>query len=233
MLTVTDASSSITISGAWNAFSGSPSAAPGSLISIYGANLSADSGAASSVPLPDSLKGTSVTIAGIRAPLLFVSPGQINAQVPFEAPVGTASLLVQAGSIQSAPVKLEITASSPGILTTPGDIHAIAINCGDGTLISAQNPATPGSLTGQGMVNPLVPSGAAAPSDPLSLPLAEVRATVGGKPASIAFAGLAPGFVGVLQINLVIPDIPTGDQPLAITIGGLPANRAAVPIRKE
>ena len=100
---------------------------------------------------------------------------------------------------------------------------------------SAGDPVRPGEylvvyLTGQGMVDRAVASGAAAPSEPVALALAAVRAKIGGKAAEVAFAGLAPGFVGLLQVNLLVPDIAAGDQPLELTVGDVAANTSMVSI---
>ena len=212
----------ISVAAVLNAFSSRPGAAPGSLISIYGSNLAM---------LAESI----VWIDGVRAPLLFVSEAQINAQVPFEVPVGPATLVVETGGLRSAPVEFEVAATAPGILTFPGSDRAVAQHAASGDLVGSQNPAVPGRyitvyLTGQGLLDHSVPTGGPAPADPLSRPLAKVLATVGGKPADIYFAGLTPGYVGLLQVNLLIPDLPNGEQPLEITIGELLANRALLPV---
>ncbi len=219
----------VTSGGVVNAFSSLPSVAPGALISIYGTNLAAAEGRATATPLPGSLNGTSVSINGKPAPLLFVSATQINAQVPFETPLGTAVLTVQNGALKSVPVKVDVRAAAPGIVAQPGGRHALAVNYSGGTLNASQNPVHPGEyvvlyLTGQGPVDRPVASGAESPSNPLSLPLAAVLAKLGGKAAVVAFAGLAPGFVGLLQVNLLVPEIPGGEQALEVTVGGVAAN---------
>jgi len=224
------------IAGIANAASGMPFLAPGSLISIYGVNLASGTGSAGGVPLPTLLNGTSVTINGVVAPLIFASPLQINAQLPFETKVGTATLIVQSGTVKSAPATFAVAAAAPGIFTMPNSSHAVAQNYPGRTLNSADAPATPGQyvtvyLTGQGAVDHPLPTGAAAPATPLSLPLAATEARVGGRPAQVAFAGLAPGFVGVLQMNLVIPDVPAGEQPFEVSIGGAAANRTALSVK--
>ncbi|MEO8369287.1 MAG: IPT/TIG domain-containing protein, partial [Candidatus Solibacter sp.] len=86
-----------TVSGVGNAFRGLPTLAPGALISIYGANLSLIEAQATSTPLPAALAGASVSIGRIDAPLLFVSPKQINAQLPFELAPGPVMLIVHHG----------------------------------------------------------------------------------------------------------------------------------------
>jgi uncharacterized protein (TIGR03437 family) len=220
-----------------NAASGLSSIAPGSLISIYGMNLAAGTDSAAGVPLPNLLSGTSVTINGTAAPLIFVSPLQLNAQVPFETKVGTATLTIQAGGFKGAPVTFEVVAAAAGVFTMANGSHAVAQNNPDQTLNSADSPAAPGQyvtvyLTGQGAVDHPVPTGAAPPGTPFCIPLAAMAAWVGGQPAPIAFAGLAPGFVGLLQMNIVMPDVPAGEQTFDVTIGGVASNRTVLSVRR-
>jgi uncharacterized protein (TIGR03437 family) len=219
-----------------NAASGSTSIAPGSLISIFGTNLAAAGEPASDMPLPAALNGTSVTIDGRTAPLSFVSPTQINAQLPFETVLGKAVAVVQTAAGQSTPATFTVTATGPGILTTGVNDHALAVNYADGSLNSAEHPAGPGQyitiyLTGQGAVSPLVETGAAAPADPFAIPAAPVTVKIGGKLATVPFAGLAPGFAGLLQMNLEIPQVEGGEQRLDIAIGGVAANPAVLSIQ--
>ena len=213
--TVTSASSASSILAALNAFSAKPSAAPGSLISIYGSNLA-----------------STVTVNGAAAPVLYAGDGQINAQVPFETRLGLATIAVPGAE----PKPLEIAAIAPGILTGVDNRYAIAQDVA-GALITPVNPVAPGEyatlyLTGQGLLDRTIASGAKAPADPLLHPLASVQAAIADSPALVSFAGLAPGLIGVLQVNILIPEIPEGDQPLAVTIGGVPANLAVLPIRR-
>jgi adhesin/invasin len=166
-------------------------------------------------------------------PLLFVSATQINAQAPFDIAPGTATVVVRTGTLESAAAKAEIRRVAPGLLAADGNGHALAVNYPGGALNSVQNPVHPGEyvvvyLTGQGAVDPLVASGAQSPAEPLSLPVAAVRAQLGGKPAEVSFAGLAPGFVGLLQVNLLVPDVPGGEQPLEVIVGDVQANSAVL-----
>ena len=219
--------------GVVNAFSGLASIAPGALISIYGTNLAPAEGRAAAAPLPVLLNGTSVSINGTPAPLLFVSASQINAQAPFEIAAGTATVVVRTHALESAAAKVAVTVVAPGILAPGGGGHALAVNYPGGALNSLQNPVHPGDyvvvyLTGQGQVDRPVASGELSPADPLSLSVAAVRARLGGAPAEVAFAGLAPGFVGLLQVNLLVPDVPGGEQSLEVTVGDVQANTAAL-----
>lgn len=210
----------VTSGGILNAASGTPGIAPGSLISIFGLNFGT---------------APSAAIDGMPAPTIFASPLQLNVQVPFETKAGTATLVVQSGSLKSVPVSFPVSAAAPGVFALAGGAHAIAQNLPDLTLNSADAPAAPGQyvtvyLTGQGAVDPAVATGAPAPSDTLSLPVAGVAAWVDGQPAQVVFAGLAPGFVGLLQMNILVPDVPPGERVLDVTIGGAAANRTILSV---
>jgi uncharacterized protein (TIGR03437 family) len=197
--------------------------APGGLISIYGTMLAAGNPAQpNALPLPSSLGGVTVSINGMRAPLTYVSAGQINAQIPYEIPIGSVSLVIDSGALSSMPFACTVAPTSPDLFRLSGN-RALAVNP-DGSLNGPSTPAPVGSyvilyLTGQGTLDKPVATGAAAPASPLSRPIASVSATIAGVNAPVAFLGLAPGFVGVDQVNLQIPPVPGGDQPLVITIG--------------
>ena len=80
-------------------------------------------------------------------------------------------------------------------------------------------------LVGMGATTPLVPSGEAAPSDPLAKVQADVEVTVDGQPAQVSFAGLTPGGVGLYQINFTVPlGVKTGKPDVVIIEDGVPAN---------
>lgn len=211
--------------------------APGSIISIFGANLAFSTAAASQAPLPVQLAGTSVTVNGAAIPLLFVSPSQINAQLPFEVTPGTAAAVVSTASGASSPAAFNVTSSAVGLFQFPGTNRAIALNQ-DGSLNSAGNPEMRGNtivafLTGQGPVSPPVATGAAAPADPLSQVPGPFTATVGGVPAAVQFLGLTPGFVGLAQANIQIPPgAPVGDQiGMFLSVNGQAGNTATISIR--
>jgi uncharacterized protein (TIGR03437 family) len=215
--------------GIVNAASSQPSIAPGSLISIYGSSLASANGSAANVPLPQALSGTSVTVDGTPVPLLFVSPTQINAQVPYEAKTGDVKVIVKSGSAQSLPVDIQVQPTGPGVLTVLPTNHALVVNVDDGSPNSTQSPAKPGHyvtayLTGQGLLDNPVPTGAAAPLSPFSHALADVQAKIGGQAAVVQFAGLAPNFVGLLQLNLQVPIVAPGEQSFEVSIGGVAAN---------
>jgi uncharacterized protein (TIGR03437 family) len=222
--------------GIVNAASGLPAIAPGALIAVFGSNLAAGTAQFSAAPLPVLLGGTSVSINGTPAPLLFVSPAQVNLQVPYETKVGTAKLVVTSNGVPGPAVNFEVAATGPGVFVQPPNNHVSALNLADGTLNAALTPAQPGQyvtayLTGQGLVNPAVTTGGVAPDSPFSVPIAPVQVKIGGILADIQFAGLAPGFVdGLLQINVLIPDVPAGEQSFEVGIGGVLAAPTVISI---
>ncbi len=209
---------------------------PGSIISIFGTNLATTTLSATTVPLPTELGGTSVSMVGVlRAPIFFVSPNQINAQVPFEIQPGSVDVTVRVGSSSSPTERIEVDRTAPGIFQFDTN-RAVAQNQ-DLTLNTASNPATPGSvitayLTGQGQVDNFVPTGAAARADPLSRPVLPTTATIGGRSADVLFSGLTPGSVGLLQVNIRVPSGVTGNVPLIVRIGLQPSNTALISVRQ-
>ena len=170
------------------------------------------------MPLPTALNGTSVTVTGVACPLFFVSPNQINAQLPFEVRPGPATMTVRTSDGMQTAV-FEVSNVAPGIFTTDG--VTAAANVADNVIVAY--------LTGQGQVSPRLPSGVSAPTDTFYYPTGYVSATLNGIPARILFAGLAPGFVGLLQINMEPPQgLPSGRVPLLVTISGKTSNSATI-----
>ena len=220
--------------GILNAASSLPAIAPGTLIAIFGSNLATSTAQFSAAPLPLSLGTTSVSINGATVPLLYVSAGQVNAQVPYETKVGTAKLVVTSNGVPGPAVNFEVAATGPGVFTQDNK-HLLALNLADGTLNASQTPARPGQyvtayLTGQGVVDPPVTTGDVAPASPFSMPAAVVQIKVGGRPADIQFAGMAPGFVGLMQMNVLVPDVPAGEQSFDVSIGGVAAATTTISI---
>ena len=206
--------------------------APGSLVSIFGSNLAPQVAQAASIPLPASLGGVTVSFNGFLAPLLYVAPGQINAQIPFEVPSNqTVSIVVSNNGVLSAPQTVEVSAYAPGVFSFEG--YAVAIHS-DGSLAAptgafpqiASRPAVPGETlqilaTGLGPVNPPAITGDNS-LDMLRRTIATPTIMIGGLLAQVPFSGLSPQFVGVYQLNVVVPPgIPTSDAvPLQVQIGG-------------
>jgi len=200
-----------------------PRVAPGSLASIFGTGLASATTSASGFPLTTTLGGTSVSIAGTLAPLLYVSDGQINFQVPSSTTSGTVGVVVNGPGGASASFNFTVTAQAPSIFQY-GTNHALAQNA-DGSLNSDSSAAAAGSyvtvyLTGQGAVDNPVPDGAATPSSPIATATATATATIGPMAATVQFLGLTSEFAGLGQANILVPALPSGDYPLVITAGG-------------
>lgn len=211
---------------------------PGMIVQIYGTNLSTQSVGASAIPLSDSLGGTSVTIGGLPAPLYYVSPGQINAQVPSElAAGGEYQIVVSSGGAQTTPASIGTTSVAPGVAAyTTG--QAIAQHT-DYSLVTASSPAKPGEtivfyLVGMGLTDTPVASGAASPANPLAHPLIAPTVMLNGVTApasSVVFAGLTPGVVGLYQIDFQVPaSAPNGNLPLVISQSGSQSNTTILPV---
>lgn len=196
-----------------------PVASRGSIVSIFGSNLSTGNATASGFPLPQQLNGTQVLFGGIAAPLLYVSPGQINAQVPFELPDVTAiNLVVETSGGSTAPLAVTLLAQDPGIF---------AVLKG-GSPVSASNPVLAGDIitiyaTGIGPTLPAVPSGQPGPSNPPAMAAIAPVVNLGNQTATIAFAGFAPG-QAIYQINAIAPGNLSGPvSSVTLSPGVIPA----------
>ena len=213
-----------------------PPVAPGSIISIFGSNLATSTVQASRVPLDTTLGATSVNVGGRNIPLFYVSPGQINGQLPYEAQPGSTTITVTSTGRTSAASTFLVGPTAPGIFQFSGDVsnRCVAQNQ-DYSLNQPGREARSGTvvlayLTGQGAVDNRVATGEPAPSAPLSRPIASASATIGGRTANLEFIGLAPGFVAVSQANIRVPDLPTGNQQVEITIGDTKSNRCVISV---
>lgn len=212
---------------------------PGSLISIFGTNFAAHSASADSIPLSNQLGGVSVEFVNgntkVPAPMLFADSTQLNVEVPWEiVPSGTSAtvnVIVTNNGKASAPSPVKVGPFSPGVFASNG--LAIAENP-DGTLAwpvgavhgLTTHPAKPGDVviiyaTGLGAVKD-PPADGQNSIDELRKNLTPPQVLVGGITAVLKFAGLSPQFVGVNQINMVVPDVAPGDKvPLQIKVGGI------------
>ena len=201
--------------------------APGSLFSIFGSNLATSS-------MDDSVR---VGVNGVSAPLSYVSPGQINAQAPYTIPPGEISVEVTTSVGASPPEYASVADTAIGIFVFSGTSRAICLNQ-DNSLNDAANPETRGRvltvfLTGIGRVTPEVSTGELAPPEPLRHSAVSVSATIGGIDSEIKFVGLTPGFVGLAQANLLIPDAvsPGAEVPLVLRAADQSSNAAVVSVR--
>jgi len=219
--------------GITNAASGAPVIAPGAFIAIYGANLAGGTTVASSPTFPTSLGSTQVFLGGQSLPLYFTANQQIDAIVPYGInPNSSQQLIIQSGATLSQPEPVIVAAAQPGVFTQnqsgsgPGAILGQKPG-GVAALNTSANPASAGDAlliycTGLGTVTPAVAAGSPAPASTLSKTDNAVTATVGGQNAQVLFAGLAPGFVGLYQVNVIVPSgiVAADDVPVVLTEAG-------------
>lgn len=196
-------------------------AAPGSYIEIYGSQLSATTRGWADRDFtgrtaPTSLDEVTITINGQRAPVSYLSPGQVNAQIPDTVAVGTAMVVVTTAGQSSAPAMLRVVARQPGLLESKPYVRAV--HSATGRLVSTSDPARPletlgfygtgfGPVSGTGVAGQIA-VGQTTLADPFTM-------TIGNFAAMVQYAGLAPGLVGVYQFNVVVPiSLAGGDQTL-------------------
>jgi uncharacterized protein (TIGR03437 family) len=208
-------------------------ASPGSLLSIFGEGLAQSTDWAAGFPLPYVLAGATVAINNVPAPILYASPTQINLQVPFEIAAGGASVTISVSGKAVGSASFVAGSGNPGLFLRTGG-RAAALNR-DGSRNTPSQPASVGSsisvyATGLGAVDNPVPTGTPGRASPLSHATSTVTATIGGTPATVLFAGLAPDFVGLYQVNIRIPELATGDYPLVVSVGGIASNPATVSV---
>jgi uncharacterized protein (TIGR03437 family) len=227
----------ISANGVVNAASNTRGVAAGSYVSIYGSAL-ADAVQVERTPyLPVTLSSVSVTFDadGISLPgkLHFVSPGQVNAQVPWEfAGKGSVKVKVWMDYLPSNVVTVPLAEYAPGFFEN-GDLVA-AQDFPSYNLITRAQPARRGGavilyVNGLGPVVDTPPSGE---QSALTATRATPTVTVGGRPARIDFSGLTPGAIGLYQINATLAaDTPVGDQQIIVTIGGASSKGLVLPVQ--
>ncbi len=215
---------------------------PGSIAALFGADLTSGSGIdlATALPLASDLLNVSVTTDGIAAPIFAVDnvngQQQINFQVPWElAGKSSAILQVTSNGVLSPAIGAPVVAAQPGIFTYYAGATAFgAILHSNFQLADTAHPATAGETvliycTGLGAVSPQPKDGVAAPASSSTVVVPTV--TIGGMAAAISYHGLAPGFVGLYQINAAVPGgLASGNQQVIITIGGAVSNAPYLPV---
>jgi len=228
-----------------SAFGEFTSVSPGSWIEIYGSNLGVTTqswaGADfNGVNAPTTLGGTSVTVGGQTAFIDFVSPGQVNVLVPSNVPTGMQPITVTVGNLTSTLYNISVNAVQPGLLAPAsfkigGTQYAVALFA-DGTYVLptgamaglTSKPAQPGDEIvlygiGFGPVTPSIPAGQlVGQANTLTSSFA---VSIGGVPvtgSNVPYTGLAPGFTGLYQFNIVVPaNAGNGAVPLTFTVGGV------------
>ena len=198
--------------------------APGQFMALFGTGLGPATPLVAAAPFPSTLGEVSVSIQGRPAPLYFVSANQISALVPFALSGTSAEVLVKVGNVESNRVVLPVRRTSPGIYSnSQNGIGSGAILKADFSIVTVSNPARRGDtvlvyLTGLGALETALSDGTASSSTVLNRITDSVNVYIGGIKSTITFAGAAPGFAGLYQINVQIPAAaPIGSAvPLAI-----------------
>jgi uncharacterized protein (TIGR03437 family) len=221
------------ISSVVNAADGKLPVAPGGLISVYGQQMAPVNMATREIPLPTALADSCLTVNGVPVPVLFVSNGQINGQLPFNVD-GNATMTLRTPGGISDNFNFSILPAAPSVFrnlsASSGSENSIATitRADNGEFITPTNPVHLGDTitiwaTGLGRTSPPIDSGMPAPSDPLPTAVIAPTVSIGGTQLGIEYAGLVPGSVGLYQINAVVPrSTPLGlEIPLEIKQGGV------------
>jgi uncharacterized protein (TIGR03437 family) len=200
--------------------------APGEYVSLFGSGMAASIKVAAA-PYPLTLNGVTVLVNGKAAPLYYVSGGQINALIPYSTAGPTASIVVQNGSASSNTVTVPVAATAPGFFAADQSGTGIAaVYHGNAALglVTPANPATAGEtvmvyLAGMGAVSPALADGTATGVSPLStITASPIAIYIAGQQAAISYSGMAPGFPGLYQINVIVPltIFSAGNVPMAM-----------------
>ena len=216
---VPSAPDSIFISGLANGASFTQAYAPGMALSVFGSQLAPYMAGDNIVPLPIFMAGVEAAVNGVAAPLYYVSPGQLNLQIPYETAVNGMATLQINNNGQATSQTFPVATAAPGIFTD--QTGAIVPN---GSAIRGQ--ITTLFVTGAGSMTPHIPTGAApavgTPIANLPQPDQTTTVTIGEVPAPIDFIGVPAGLVGVTQINFQVPGgVGIGAQFVVVTVGGV------------
>ncbi len=206
--------------------------APGMMAALFGTNLAGGTVTANASPLPLSLEGASVTVNGVRTPLVSVAPQQLNFLVPYGIAGPLAEVRLRNGEREAA-VRVRRSEASPGIflIGTEGSIYH-----GNNTRVWDFSPARNGEeivlyASGLGAVNPGVATGSPTPLSPVSRTVGLPTVTIGGKAAEVRFAGLVPGGIpGLYQVNFVVPSGLAGKFPLTVEKDGITSNAVIISV---
>jgi uncharacterized protein (TIGR03437 family) len=211
--------------------------APNTLATIYGSNLSwtthvLNANDLEQGTLPTSLDGVTVIVHGIICKLLYVSPGQINFLIPYELTAATAQVLVErqgvagpVGPDNLPSVTINLAATAPGFFEWSGNF--IVAEHADGSLITAASPAQASEVVvlfaaGLGRTVPDSASGVPPAAAATILYASQLQIVLNGSvlpQASIYYAGVTPGYAGLYQINVTLPDVLPPDPEIQVVIG--------------
>lgn len=215
----------------------SSSVAPGSIISIFGQSLASVVQIGPVNPLAQTIAGTTVTINDTILPLLFVSPQQINAQLPSSLGDGNYTLEVQNVGLPEISGSLSVARNAPGLFisTVGSTAYAMAFHA-DGSLVTTGSPAAGGETisllgTGFGPYKTPVFDGFFPPNPPPAVSDSVALSVGGFKPTATSTAD--PGYTGVVSTQFQVPSgLPSGTSvPVLVTINGVDSNTVMLPIQ--
>jgi uncharacterized protein (TIGR03437 family) len=200
--------------------------APGDIVAIFGEQFTFTTDQGSAPPLKTAIGGAAVLVNGNPAPMYYALYGQLAFQMPVDAPLGTNVIQVRRDDLTSNPVTVNVVPRAPRLLVNLATGYGI-IQKADYSVVTPDNPAKPGDTLviyaiGLGLTSPSVATGAAAPaSEPLArlatTPQVSFGASISSRTVLPAFAGLTPGFAGLYQLNVVVPeDAPKGVVPVTV-----------------
>ena len=231
--------------GVVNNASFAPNPAPvaaGSIAAIFGTGLNDGSQVLSSAFGPDgklvtTLGGASVTVGNIPAPMFYSTSGQLGIQIPVQlAGQQSAAVQVTVNGQVSAPRMVSLTVVKPGLFTVTQDGRgtAVCLHSDGVTPVTADNPAHPFEVvifygTGFGTVTPALATGQPSVGNTT---VATPIVTIDGLHADVQFSGVAPGFVGLNQLNVVVPGLARTNaaDPVTVTINNVPSAPVTIPV---
>jgi adhesin/invasin len=231
--------------GVFNAGGYAPVVAAGSIASVFGNNLSIGQASAGTIPLPTILASSSFQIGGQTAPLFFASPSQVNLQIPWEL-AGQPQAIVTGtvGGATSMQQTVSMAPFAPGLFTLEAGSSQGVVMIADTQLLVAspsgagRRPATAGEFitlycTGLGAVSNQPATGMPAQSSPYSVTTTTPTVTIGGIPALVSFSRLAPGSVGLYQVNVQVPMglLANDAVPVILLIGGVSSNAVTIAVQ--
>jgi uncharacterized protein (TIGR03437 family) len=211
---------------------------PGKIVVLYGTGMGSSNlsvAAPVNAVFGSQLAGTTVSVNGVPAPLIYAEAGQLSAIVPYETTASTAQFTVSYQG-QSSSFTMPVAASAPALFTVGslGYGQAAAVNVTDGSLNSVKPVAIGAYIelfaTGEGQTQPAGIDGALAPlMQPFPMPVLPVTVTIGGLPANVIYAGAVPGVVaGLMQIDAQIPTgvTPGSQVPVVVQVGNATSSPA-------